>query len=170
LTRRRWGRGLLCVMHGLRSMIAEGGRLELSSSIFTDERFHQSVFKTPREVADLMRMANRTVIVSCYAPKQFEFDRDLDVSYVTIPPHTRTRAFAAAAYTGGDRVLPELIDEIAADLYERVDKGVLVLVAAGFAGKWLLHTAKMAGGVGLDVGSALDYWLGLKTRRYIDIV
>jgi hypothetical protein len=63
-----------------------------------------------------------------------------------------------------------MIDEMALNLYEQVDRGVLVLVAAGFAGKWLLHTTKMAGGVALDVGSALDYWLGFKTRSYVDII
>jgi len=42
----------------------------------------------------------------------------------------------------------------------------LVLVGAGYAGKCIVHAARERGGVALDLGSVLDYWLGIATRSY----
>jgi hypothetical protein len=47
--------------------------------------------------------------------------------------------------------------------------GCLVLVGAGYLGKWLVDVARAQGGVALDVGSVFDYWLGLTTRSYLDL-
>ncbi len=43
-------------------------------------------------------------------------------------------------------------------------RGEVFLVAAGFLGKFYCHLIKQKGGIALDVGSAMDYWLGYKTR------
>ena len=43
-------------------------------------------------------------------------------------------------------------------------EGEVFLVAAGFLGKFYCHLIKQKGGIALDVGSAMDYWLDFKTR------
>jgi len=50
-----------------------------------------------------------------------------------------------------------------------VAPGRMVLVGAGYLGKWIVHQAKAAGGIALDIGSIADYWMGLKTRSYQDL-
>jgi len=44
-----------------------------------------------------------------------------------------------------------------------------VLIGAGYPGKILVDVARARGGVALDLGSIFDYWLGLRTRSYLDI-
>jgi hypothetical protein len=44
-------------------------------------------------------------------------------------------------------------------------RGTLVLVGAGLFGKIYCHTARMNGGVALDIGSAFDILAGLMTRQ-----
>ena len=44
--------------------------------------------------------------------------------------------------------------------------GRMVIVGAGYAGKVVIHEAKKRGAMALDLGSALDYWMGAATRSY----
>lgn len=64
--------------------------------------------------------------------------------------------------------LPDQCDEIIAALPRDLD-GKLVIVAAGYLGKWIAHQAKLRGAVALDLGSVPDYWMGKRTRGYADI-
>lgn len=43
--------------------------------------------------------------------------------------------------------------------------GRIVLVAAGFLGKFYCSVAREAGAVAIDIGSLADYWVGANTRR-----
>jgi hypothetical protein len=43
-------------------------------------------------------------------------------------------------------------------------RGELFLVAAGFLGKFYCDLIKSRGGIAIDVGSIVDYWLGHDTR------
>jgi hypothetical protein len=45
-----------------------------------------------------------------------------------------------------------------------------VIVAAGYLGKWIAYQAALRGGVALDLGSIPDYWMGKRTRGYLDLV
>jgi hypothetical protein len=65
-------------------------------------------------------------------------------------------------------ILPEIIDTVVADVRAHA-QGRLVVVGAGYLGKWIVHQAKLAGGIAVDLGSALDYWMGLRTRSYQDL-
>ena len=56
-------------------------------------------------------------------------------------------------------VLPEQCDAIVTALGDDL-KGRLVIVAAGYLGKWITHQAKLRGAVALDLGSVPDYWMG----------
>jgi hypothetical protein len=42
--------------------------------------------------------------------------------------------------------------------------GLVILVGAGVLGKIYCHRIKQLGGIGIDVGSMMDVWAGLKTR------
>ena len=45
-----------------------------------------------------------------------------------------------------------------------VEPGQVVLIGAGHLGKSYAHWVKQRGGIGLDVGSIFDAWMGLRTR------
>jgi hypothetical protein len=66
------------------------------------------------------------------------------------------------------RTLPDVLDDVITEVEARA-RGRMVIVGAGYLGKWIVHRAKVAGGVALDLGSALDYWMGFKTRSYQDL-
>jgi hypothetical protein len=66
------------------------------------------------------------------------------------------------------RALPEMIYEVA-DRLGDLPRGKLVIVGAGYLGKWLTGLAKARGGVALDLGSIVDYWVGIRTRSYVDL-
>lgn len=61
-------------------------------------------------------------------------------------------------------VYPELFQRISGSIAPQ--PGELYLVAAGFLGKFFCNTIKRGGGIGLDIGSAADYWMGYETRRF----
>jgi len=56
----------------------------------------------------------------------------------------------------------DLCEEIIANDFN--DK--LVLVGAGFLGKFYCHLIKQQGGIALDIGSVFDYMLGHRTRKF----
>ncbi|MGH6888535.1 MAG: hypothetical protein ACREHF_04970 [Rhizomicrobium sp.] len=66
------------------------------------------------------------------------------------------------------RGLPQILDKVADDLGD-LPRGRLVLVGAGYPGKWLASVARQRGGVVLDLGSVFDHWIGLSTRSYLDL-
>ena len=66
------------------------------------------------------------------------------------------------------RSLPEMLGEVVDMMGEQL-RHKLVLVGAGYPGKWLVAVARERGGVALDLGSVFDYWLGLPTRSYLDM-
>lgn len=66
------------------------------------------------------------------------------------------------------RTLPQILDEVVDELGD-LPRGRLVLVGAGYPGKWLASVARQRGGVVLDLGSVFDYWLGLNSRSYLDL-
>lgn len=57
---------------------------------------------------------------------------------------------------------PERHNEVMQALDQDVEG--LYLVAAGVLGKTYCHTIKERGGIALDIGALVDYWLGFRTR------
>lgn len=147
-----------------------GGQINLTRTSFTDERFHQILFAQFGDLRRLVNAATRVIIVSCYSEKLITSQLpELSHPYIIqIPPHTMTAELSD--YPDKGVILPEILPQLLSHLKAIAEPGSLVLVAAGFAGKMFLHTAKQAGGVALDVGATLDYWLGLKTRSHVDLV
>lgn len=86
---------------------------------------------------------------------------------VVLPPDMVSGPLLKRQVTG-TRTLPQSLDEVVGSLGD-LSRGRLVLVGAGYPGKWLAWVARQRGGVALDIGSVFDYWLGLNTRSYLDL-
>jgi len=146
------------------------GQINITRTAFTDERFHHLLFGQFSELLPLIEDATQVVIVSCYSHTLIatHLPQLTGPHIIQVPPHTMTAELSD--YPDKNVILPEVLPQLLQDLKAVTTPGSLVLVAAGFAGKLFLHTAKEAGGVALDVGATLDYWLGLKTRSHVDLV
>lgn len=157
--------GLLHVLEGVESL-PETGRE------FTEDRIHQVCCDLP-SIIDIAKAAKKVVIVSSILPEHLKpaLAKYLDAEAlhcVVVPTHTKTKG--NEQYMVSPRPLPFLYEEIDAELAEKVEAGTLVIVAAGSIGKIFCETARLRGGVALDVGSMVDYWVGVKTRSVADIV
>jgi len=86
---------------------------------------------------------------------------------ILIPPRSAT-ARLMRKRTPDTRTLPAMIEEAIATM-NAAAANKLVVVAAGYLGKWIVDEARARGGVALDLGSMLDYWIGLRTRSYLDL-
>ena len=68
---------------------------------------------------------------------------------------------------------PELFKtytDVVQSIVELSGPGTLVLIGAGLPAKIMADAARQAGSVALDVGSLMDYMVGLKTRTIADLV
>lgn len=66
-----------------------------------------------------------------------------------------------------DRPLyPDEMQRVSDEVGERAERGLVVLVAAGLAGKSLCALAAKNGAVAIDVGSMMDVWHGRGVRPY----
>src|SRR6202012_356360 len=84
---------------------------------------------------------------------------------IVVPPrHASLASFGMNEM--GPKVLPEVMNETIAQLPADLH-GRLVIVGAGYAGKVIVQEAKARGAVALDLGSVLDYWIGISTRSYL---
>jgi len=163
----RHGRG---TAHVLLEIIRAFHDKRLRAQYFTDERAHQFLFPAAAAI-DLSNLAGRTVVISCFEETLFHQQGMTfkDPVFIQVPPHKRVMRLTAAEGDAGP-ILPEAIENYCEDVKQIVGPGDLVFVGAGIAGKIFLHLAKENGAVALDVGSAVDYWLNIKTRSPQDIV
>jgi tetratricopeptide (TPR) repeat protein len=82
-----------------------------------------------------------------------------------IPPEYRYRALLAEpGYEPERPFYPDLFAEMMAEVAPL--PGELFLVAAGFLGKILCDRIRERGGIGFDIGSVADSWMGYATRFY----
>ena len=109
-------------------------------------------------------------LVSCHPDLADFVEQKFRVKVATslVLPPDRVSAPALGGRLYDSRLLPDILDEIV-DRMKDLPRGCLVLVGAGYLGKWLVDVARAQGGVALDVGSVFDYWLGLTTRSYLDL-
>ena len=111
--------------------------------------------------------AGEVIAVSCHPglPQAMQNLFGVTVAHnILIPPrHASLAAFGLSAM--GPKILPEVLDDIIAQLDSDLS-GRLVIVGAGYAGKCIVDAARKRGAVALDLGSVLDYWLGVATRSY----
>jgi hypothetical protein len=113
----------------------------------------------------ILAPATSVSVVSCLDLSRLLADR-FGVSvrrWWRVPPEHRYRALLAeAGYELGRPFYPDLFEVLMAE----VDPlpGELYLVAAGFLGKILCDKIRERGGIGLDIGSVADSWMGRATR------
>jgi hypothetical protein len=165
----RTPRGIVSVIRTIAAK-CETGQIDTAKVRFTDERFHQALFSSLDALAPCIASATKVIIVSCYSASLIRSRISLPDTFeaVLIPPHTMT--VGISDYPNPDDILPEIIYPLLDDLRAITTPGSLVLVAAGFAGKLFLKAAKDSGGVALDIGATLDYWMGIKTRSHVDMI
>lgn len=113
-------------------------------------------------LSELIQNATSVVLVTCFKIPEGHFFNQPKVVEVLIPPHTKVASVCSNEF--GDRILPEIIEDIKAKTLAHLKPGSLLLVSAGFAGKCLIDLGKKSGAVAIDFGSAMDAALGHKTR------
>ena len=149
---------------GLATVLAElGSTIPIQGKIVTEERCHQILFDRAA-IGELMALARRVVIVSCWTPGQLDLPPHDQLASIVVPAHSRVAGDAGA---GG--ALFETFEAQMADMEPMCDPGTLVLVGAGFLGKVFIARARAKGAVALDVGVMLDYFAGFKTRSLADL-
>jgi len=111
---------------------------------------------------ELIATAKNVVVVGCFEiPENHVLDNQ-KVTMIPIPPVQKVSTVKGLASASG--FLPDIIVDLQLEIEPLLERGSLLLLAAGFAGKPLLLTAKKQGAVALDFGSGLDHVLGYKTR------
>jgi hypothetical protein len=156
--------GLIHALNGLKDLAP-------SERLFTEERIHQLCFDLPT-IARLCAEAEKVVIVSSLTKETIRTRLqshigDVPLEAIEIPTHTRT--FGNDMFVQAKRALPYTYQHIEAQVAEATTPGTLVLVASGSVGKVFCAAAQRKGGVALDVGAMIDYWVGLKTRSIADM-
>lgn len=131
---------------------------------FTSAHFHQAALKW-----DLLpTLLNGVSEVSVIAPHDLSEELlvrlgvRVRLQYRTPPEHRFSDRFSTE--TNSERMYPERLKSIIDEL--DVKPGEVVLIAAGFVGKYLCKVVKDRGGIGLDMGSIADYLIGHETRVY----
>jgi len=106
----------------------------------------------------------RVTLISCHEQiKQVVADKFgiAKVDVILIPSEYRHSHQLNTHQTDNDHY-PYHFNRILAELC--VNRGDLFLVAAGFLGKIYCNEIKKKGGIGIDIGSIADMWLGHNTR------
>ena len=156
--------GLIHVLDGVK-------KLPDMPRLYTEERIHQLCFDLPT-IARLCPQATKVVIVSSLTKatvktKLSSYVGDVPLEIIEVPTHTKTRG--NDMFVQAEQALPFVYERIEAQIAATTVPGTLVLVASGSIGKVFCAAAQRQGGVALDVGAMIDYWVGLKTRSIADL-
>lgn len=81
-----------------------------------------------------------------------------------IPAEKKYQSMFGAAEESEEFIYPGVFERVESELAPMA--GELVLVAAGFLGKFFCDTVRARGGIALDIGSVADLWMGFVTRAY----
>ncbi|SOC48453.1 hypothetical protein SAMN05892877_1704 [Rhizobium subbaraonis] len=110
----------------------------------------------------LMRSARNVVVISGREVEgrlQAKLGAGVKLTSIGLEPEWRK-----SEKTSVGTQYPDAFKRIMRQMADRVGPGSLVLVGAGLLGKIFCGEAKRLGGVGIDLGSVIDAWCGLKTR------
>jgi hypothetical protein len=139
-----------------------GDELGVERKIGCDAEIHRSLFPHLRELVE-----GRDVgLVSCRDQLVVALQERLgaaSVAFHRVPEQAMVKHAAAEQSTGH---YPDRYRELRAKL-ATIAPGRLYLVGAGMPGKVYCHDIRVAGGVALDLGSALDVLAGRPARRNI---
>jgi hypothetical protein len=161
----RTGRGHRAVLHSLRERLA-GGAL---APMFVSANLHQDLYRFGLYPA-LLQGARDVVCVSSHAnlPERLVAEFGV-VSATNITLRSAHSVRRMVDQHENAFVLPDQRQNVV-DAMDRDLKGRLVIVGGGYAGKWICHQAAQRGAVALDLGSIADYWMGARTRGYLELV
>jgi hypothetical protein len=144
---------------GLAQVLSHLTELE-SRPLVGEDRMNLALFRSGDAMHPLLSAAERCVVVSSAAVQAIpQWMHELtDTVSIQIPTHLRTSR--NQKYASSTIPLPNLYEQIDAEVREKVAPGTLVLVAGGIVGKIFIDTARTSGAVALDLGSVMDEWVG----------
>jgi hypothetical protein len=145
----------------IRLYYALGRSIPVDGKVLTEERCHRSAIDTSF-LTELVSLAQSVVVVSCWPILESRFP--VAINHILVPPER------AVKDTGDETLLFEIYPDIVHRIRAVSSPGTLVLVGAGIIGKIFVGQAREAGAVALDVGSLLDYMVGMKTRTIADVI
>lgn len=147
------GRGLLSVLNGLLEF--QFGEISIA-----DDKVNTALFTDRACVRRLSAIAKKTIFVSGALSQELKglADPDANVEFIEVPTHNKQ--VGNMKFNTDSKPLPYHFEKVYDQIIDSVGPGSLVLVGAGVAGKSFIHAAKIAGGCGIDVGSALDELAG----------
>ena len=164
----RTGRGLRSILYTFENV--ERFRSQSpGKQRFTSCHLHQDLARW-NLYPELLARSKEVVLVSCHPGLAEVVQQRFGVSVagnIIVPPrHASLPLLREKPAASGP--LPEVIGGVAERLGD-LPRNRLVLVGAGYLGKWLVDLAKTRGGVALDLGSIFDHWVGINTRSYQDL-
>ena len=111
-------------------------------------------------IRDLSKLSKKVVVVSSGSEDAIKsaFADVSDALHIPIPTHYKTSL--NSNYVSLSNPLPFIYKDIINQMESVVEPGDLVLIGAGVAGKVFVHAAKRCSAVGIDIGSAMDEYVG----------
>lgn len=147
------GRGLLTVLDGVT-------RIDSDSILYSDDKLNIAVLNNIAIIEQLASYAKKVIIINSGSLEAMNtaFGNSFEFVHIQIPTHFKTATNSKYKYT--NKPLPFVYKTIERKLSKECVPGSLVLVGAGVAGKSFMDIAKKHNSVGLDLGSAMDQYIG----------
>lgn len=147
------GRGLISVLNG----VSKNTGLECD---FTDDKANLVLFNCIDNLKQLAMVARKVIVVNGANEGVLKnaFKSLGEVQVIVVPTHNKT--VGNNKFVFSQLPLPYHFEEVCSQIEISAVPGALVLVGAGIAGKVFVESARRAGAVGLDLGSAMDELVG----------
>lgn len=161
----RSGRGLRATLHATETGLLRQGN---SEKVFASAHLHQNL-QFWNLYGELFDTGREAVLVSPHpdladAVGQ-KFNLRIAANILTPARHASMGQMEKRLQT--DKTLPQVIDEVLARV-AGASPGRIVIVGAGYLGKLIVAEARAQGAFAFDAGSAVDAWMGIRTRSYLD--
>jgi hypothetical protein len=161
----RTARGHRAVLNAVRERLAS----EAPAPIFASANLHQDLYRFDL-YETLLRGARDVLCVTAHANLPERLVSDFGALSATNITVQSARSVSHLVDQREDAfLLPDQCEDVLNALPPDL-KGRLVIVGGGYAGKWICHQAAQRGAVALDLGSIADYWMGARTRGYLELV
>lgn len=147
------GRGLLSVLSAIPS-------IDTPNKLYTDDKANTAIFKDTALLNYLNALATKTILITSGREDRLAglFENKSKLRFIQVPTHQKTSG--NKNYINTELPIPYHLDELQVQLEKLVEKGALVLVGAGVAGKVFCDIAKENSAIGLDLGSVFDELVG----------
>jgi tetratricopeptide (TPR) repeat protein len=161
----RTARGHRAVLNAVRERLQSNGPVPL----FVSANLHQDLYRFDL-YKKLLQGTRDVVCVTAHTnlPERLVSDFGV-VSATNLTLRSAKSVSHLVDQNSNAFVLPGQSDDVLSAM-DRDLKGRLVIVCGGYVGKWICHQAAQRGAVALDLGSIADYWMGARTRGYLELV